>query len=61
MPSPFLAAAAAAGIHCTDGLVMLVAQALATFEIWFRDGHPFPRDEHTNLMQGLLAHIRGDR
>jgi len=61
MPSPFLDAAAERGIRCTDGLMMLVAQALATYEIWFRDGHPFPRDEHTKLMQGLLAHIRGDR
>jgi hypothetical protein len=41
--------------------VMLVAQALATYEIWFRDGRPFPHDEHTHLMQGLLAHMRGDR
>ena len=40
-----------------DGLEMLVAQALATYEIWFRDGRPFAPAEATRLMDGLLEHL----
>ncbi len=58
MPTPLLTQARAAGVHPIDGLAMLVAQALATYEIWFRDGRPFARDESTTLMNDLLAHVR---
>ncbi|MGD0472899.1 MAG: 3-phosphoshikimate 1-carboxyvinyltransferase [Candidatus Velthaea sp.] len=62
MPSPFLTHVKAAGLAQTvDGLEMLVAQALATFEIWFRDGRPFPSDEKARYMDGLLAHLRHAR
>jgi shikimate dehydrogenase len=57
MPSPLAAQAAKAGIDSVDGLEMLAAQALATYEIWFRDGRPFPGDESSRLMDGLLAHL----
>ncbi len=57
MPTPLLAYAQAAGASTVDGLPMLVAQALATYEIWFRDGRPFPRDESPRLMDGLLTHL----
>jgi len=57
MPKPLLAQAKAAGFKTVDGLEMLVAQALATYEIWFRDGRPFARDESSRLMDGLLAHL----
>ncbi len=58
MPSPFLAQVKAAGLGQTiDGLEMLVAQALATYEIWFRAGRPFARDESLRYMDGLLAHL----
>lgn len=57
MPTPLLAEARAAGVTAVDGLEMLVAQALATYEIWFRDGRPFPRDENKRLMDGLLDHL----
>jgi 3-phosphoshikimate 1-carboxyvinyltransferase len=56
-PGPLLAAASAVGCATIDGLEMLVAQALATYEIWFRDGRPFARDESTALMHGLLEHL----
>jgi len=61
MPSPFLAAARARGITTVDGLPMLVAQALATFEIWFRDGRPLGPGEHDRLMRGLLEHLGAGR
>jgi shikimate dehydrogenase len=57
MPTPLLAQARAAGVTAVDGLEMLVAQALATYEIWFRDGRPFARDENKRLMDGLLDHL----
>jgi len=57
MPSPLLASARAAGFSSVDGLEMLVAQALATYEIWFRDGRPFAPAEATRLMDGLLEHL----
>jgi 3-phosphoshikimate 1-carboxyvinyltransferase len=60
-PSPFLRDAAAQGAHTVNGLEMLAAQALATHEIWFRDGQPFPSGEARNLMDGLLAHLQGAR
>lgn len=60
-PSAFLRAALAAGAQVVDGLEMLAAQAIATHEIWFRDGHPFPPGEFDALMDGLLAQLRGDR
>ncbi len=57
IPGPLLSAASAAGRATVDGLEMLVAQALATYEIWFRDGRPFASDESTALMHGLLDHL----
>jgi 3-phosphoshikimate 1-carboxyvinyltransferase len=60
-PGPFLARARAAGHPTVDGLEMLVAQALATYEIWFRDGRPFARDESQTLMDGLLEHLGNTR
>jgi shikimate dehydrogenase len=57
MPAPLLALAKAAGVATVDGLEMLVAQALATYEIWFRDGRPFAAAESARLMDGLLAHL----
>ena len=57
MPAPLLAQAKAVGVSTVDGLEMLVAQALATYEIWFRDGRPFPHAESMRLMDGLLAHL----
>ena len=57
MPTPLLAAANAAGVSTIDGLEMLVAQALATYEIWFREGRPFEREEKRRLTDGLLAHL----
>jgi shikimate dehydrogenase len=60
-PSPFLRDAAAQGAHTVNGLEMLAAQALATHEIWFRDGQPFPSGEARDLMDGLLAHLQGAR
>jgi shikimate dehydrogenase len=57
MPMPLLAQAKAAGRGTVDGLEMLVAQALATYEIWFRDGRPFARAESLRHMDGLLAHL----
>jgi 3-phosphoshikimate 1-carboxyvinyltransferase len=62
MPSPFLARVKAAGLAQTvDGLEMLVAQALATYEIWFRDGRPFAPAESSVHMDGLLAHLGNTR
>ncbi|GAC1540051.1 MAG: hypothetical protein NVS2B17_15950 [Candidatus Velthaea sp.] len=61
MPSPFLARARDRGINIVDGLPMLVAQALATYEIWFRDGRPLERGEHARLMRGLIDHLGGIR
>jgi hypothetical protein len=40
---------------------MLVAQALATYEIWFRDGRRFDPGESDRLMTGLLAHLGAGR
>jgi 3-phosphoshikimate 1-carboxyvinyltransferase len=60
MPKPLLAQARAAGVKTVDGLEMLVAQALATYEIWFRDGRPFASGESVRLMDGLLAHLGGE-
>jgi 3-phosphoshikimate 1-carboxyvinyltransferase len=60
-PSPFLRDAAANGANTVNGLEMLAAQALATHEIWFRDGQPFPSGEARDLMDGLLAHLHGAR
>jgi len=60
-PSPFLRDAAAGGANTVNGLEMLAAQALATHEIWFRDGQPFPAGEARDLMDGLLAHLHGAR
>jgi 3-phosphoshikimate 1-carboxyvinyltransferase len=60
-PSPFLRDAAARGANTVNGLEMLAAQALATHEIWFRDGQPFPPGEARDLMDGLLAHLHGAR
>jgi shikimate 5-dehydrogenase len=57
LPTPLLAQARAANVQTVDGLAMLVAQALATYEIWFRDGRPFARDESLRLMDGLLEHL----
>lgn len=61
MPAPFLAQARERGIRTCDGLPMLVAQALATYEIWFRDGRPFSTDEYERFMQGLIDHLGGAR
>ncbi len=59
MPSPLLARAVKTpGVTAVDGLEMLVAQAIATYEIWFRDGRPFPPGENARLTGGLLAHLR---
>lgn len=57
MPAPLLSRAKAHGFATVDGLEMLVAQALATYEIWFRDGRPFARAESARLMDGLLEHL----
>lgn len=57
MPSPFLAALGSRGINTIDGWEMLVAQALATFEIWFRDGRAFEPAENARLTRGLLKHL----
>jgi 3-phosphoshikimate 1-carboxyvinyltransferase len=61
MAKPLLADAEAFGMRTVDGLAMLVAQAIATYEIWFRDGRPFARDEHERLMDGLMEHLGGAR
>ncbi|GAC1404506.1 MAG: hypothetical protein NVSMB64_07860 [Candidatus Velthaea sp.] len=61
MPSPFLERARQRGVNIVDGLPMLVAQALATYEIWFRDGRPLEPGEHARLMKGLLDHLGGIR
>jgi shikimate 5-dehydrogenase len=45
-------------VPAVDGLEMLVAQAIATYEIWFRDGRPFGRDTSARLTDGLLAQLR---
>ncbi len=57
LPTPFLAHARNAGASTTGGLLMLAAQALATYEIWFRDGRPFAAAESARLMSGLLNHL----
>ena len=57
MPSPFLDALRARGVNTIDGWEMLVAQALATFEIWFRDGRAFEPAENARLTRGLLEHL----
>jgi shikimate dehydrogenase len=60
MATPLLRAARARGVQAVDGLPMLIAQAIATYEIWYRDGRPFERAEHQRLMDGLLTHLGGD-
>jgi 3-phosphoshikimate 1-carboxyvinyltransferase len=58
MPAPLLVRARAAGVSAVDGLEMLVAQAIATYEIWFRDGRPLARDVGARLTDGLLEQLR---
>ena len=62
MPSTFSARAKEGGLaRAVDGPEMLVEQALATYEIWLRDGRPFPSDESARLMDGLLAYLENTR
>lgn len=56
--NPFLVGARARGFAAVDGLPMLVAQAIATFEIWYRDGVRFDEPQRTELFTGFLAHLR---
>lgn len=50
--TPFLIAGARAGLRTLDGLVMLIGQAAAAFELFF--GAPAPR-EHDDELRALLS------
>lgn len=47
--TPFVAAARAAGRNALNGTYMLVAQAIATFYIWYGDDVRFARDAEAEL------------
>jgi shikimate dehydrogenase len=51
--TPFVAAARAAGHNAVNGTHMLVAQAIATFYLWFGDDVRFSRA--TELQLGTLV------
>lgn len=47
--TPFVQAARAAGHQAVNGTHMLVAQAIATFHLWYGDGVRFARDAENEL------------
>jgi shikimate 5-dehydrogenase len=53
--TPFVQAARAAGRNAVNGTHMLVAQAIATFHLWYGPGVRFERDPVAELTELVEA------
>jgi shikimate dehydrogenase len=56
--TPFLKQASKQRIHSVGGLDMLIWQAIASWEIWFKSGKKLPRSQRTELKRRLSSYLR---